>query len=48
MLRFLHEYCPETLWAYVDPDLAQDLHTVHFVHPVAPATQRTAPAGAAA
>ena len=29
MLRFLHEYCPETLWAYVDPDLAQDLHTVH-------------------
>ena len=40
MLRFLHEHCPETreltewpvVWAYVDPDLAQDLHTVHFTH----------------
>ena len=56
MLRFLHEHCPETreltewpaLWAYVDPDLAQDLHTVRFVHPTTPATQRTARAGAAA
>ena len=41
MLNFLHEHCPETrelnewptFWAYVDPNLAGDLHTVHFILP---------------
>lgn len=50
MLRFLHEHCPETreltewptFWTYVDPDLAQDLDTVHFT------IAATEPAGAAA
>ena len=56
MLHFLHEHCPETreltewpaLWAYVDPDLAPDLHTVRFVLAVAPTTRRPASAGTAA
>ena len=56
MLRFLHDHCPETreltewpaLRAYVDPDLARDLHTVHIILPATPASERPASTGAAA
>lgn len=56
MLDFLHEHCPETreltewplLWTYVDPDLAGDLHTVHFIIPSPATTERTPTTGAAA
>ena len=54
MLRFLHEHCPETheldewptLWAYIDPEHANDLHTVHVTIP--PAAAAPPSAGAAA
>ena len=56
MLRFLHEHCPETreltewpvLWAYIDPDLARDPHTVHFTHPTQTTTEHPPSATAAA
>ena len=56
MLRFLHEHCPETreltewpvLWAYIDPDLAQDLHTIHFTQPSTAATEHPPSANAGA
>ena len=41
MLEFLHQHCPETraldewptLWASIPPELAEDLHTIHFTIP---------------
>ena len=41
MLAFLHEHCPETreldewaaFWAYIRPELAEGLQTVHFTVP---------------
>ena len=41
MLEFLHQHCPETraldewppLWACIPPELAEDLHTIHFTIP---------------
>ncbi len=57
MLAFLHEHCPETgelerwpaLWAYIRPELAEDLRTVHLTIPTPgePADHPAPPAGAA-
>ena len=57
MLAFLHEHCPETreldewtaLWAYIRPELAEGLQTVHFtVPPPGKPTDHPAPPASAA